>query len=432
MRVVFVHPSHPSQFTRIVEALDRREGWECACLVDERFTDAVRRDAPPIAYFGFRDESAPATTTYYTRCVEEGLRRGKAVAEALAHLHATRAVDAVVGHASFGTTFFVRALLGVPVVAYVELPGYFPIYCREEFPAQESQSLIDTSLRALIHASVLDSDVCVVPSRHARSLFPEELRRKVRVQVEGFALPPLVADRAALRRELAIPGSGPLIGFAGRTLEAVRGFDVFLRMAKAVHRVRPDVRFLVLGDEATLYGNETAYLGGRSFKQHVMDMVKMDEEAVTFRPFMAHERFTRHLQAMDLAVFPIFEGAGNWGLFEAMAAAVPVLASKRCFIPEAIRHRRDGLLFDPRDLDGLVRTVLRSLDTPDRLRVLGRQARQTIAQRFSVERAADGYASLITEVARSRTNAGRRRRTPIGGPHRRDLFQHSPALRSRF
>jgi glycosyltransferase involved in cell wall biosynthesis len=204
---------------------------------------------------------------------QEGLRCGKSVVDALAHLHAAGAVDAVVGHASFGTTFFVRALLGVPVVAYVELPGYFPIHCREEFPAQASQNLMDVSLRALIHASVLGADLCLVPSRHARSLFPEELQRKVRVQPEGFTLPPLVADRAALRRELAIPGSGPVIGFAGRTLEAVRGFDVFLRMAKAVLRVRPDARFLVLGDEATLYGNETAYLGGKSFKQHVVETV---------------------------------------------------------------------------------------------------------------------------------------------------------------
>jgi Glycosyl transferases group 1 len=148
----------------------------------------------------------------------------------------------------------------------------------------------------------------------------------------------------------------------------------------------------------------------------------MSEEAVTFRPFMAHEAFTRHLQVMDLAVFPIFEGAGNWGLFEAMAAAVPILASDRCFIPEAIHHGHDGLLFDPRDIDGLVRTVLTDLDAPDRLRALGRRARQTVARRFSVERAADGYASAITGAAR------RARRAPVDhGLARRATRRHDPS-----
>jgi glycosyltransferase involved in cell wall biosynthesis len=401
MKVVFVHPSYPNQFTRVAHTLSQRAGWDCACLVDERFADAVRRDDPPIAYYGFREEPAPASGNYYTQCVEDGIRCGKAVVEALSHLHAAGEVDVVVGHASFGTTFFVRRLLRIPVLAYVELPGYLPVYCRDEFPAQFPQDLMDVSLRALIHASVLQSDLCLVPSQHAKDLFPTELRHKIRVQPEGFDLPTLVRDTAALRRDLGLSGSGPVVGFAGRTLEAVRGFDVFVRMAKAIRLARPDVQFLALGDEATLYGNETAYLGGKSFKQHVLETERVDERAITFKPFAPHGEFTRYLQAMDLIVFPIFEGAGNWAVFDAMAAAVPVLASNRCFIPEVITHGHDGLLFDPDDVDGLVHAALTALGNPGRLRALGRQARRTIAERFSLRRAADGYAALIQEAVRA-------------------------------
>ena len=398
MKVVFVHPSHPNQLTAIAHGLAERDGFECAFLVHEKFSDAVRDDDPPIAYYGFHEDLGPAGTDY-AQCLEDGLRCGRAVVDALAHLHAAGKVDVVVGHAAFGTTFFVREALHVPVVAYVELPGYFPIYCREEFPAHGVQTLMDVSLRALIHASVLQSDVCLVPSRHARELFPAELRPKVRVQPEGFALPALVRDKAALRRDLGLADAGPTIGFAGRTLEAVRGFDVFVKMAKAVRRVRHDVRFLVVGEEATIYGNETAYLGGKSFKQHVLETEGLDEQAITFRPFMAREPFVRNLQAMDLIVFPIFEGAGNWAVFDAMAAGVPILAADRCFIPELITHGRDGLLFDPSDVGGLVRTALAALRAPERLTSLGRRARRTIARRFSMARAVDGYARAITEAA---------------------------------
>jgi glycosyltransferase involved in cell wall biosynthesis len=403
MRVTFVHPSHPSQFTRIAHALAERDGWECAVLVHEKFADAVRTDDPPIPYYGFHEEIGPASGAFYTQCVEDGIRCGKAVVDALAPLHAAGGVDVVVGHASFGTTFFVREVLRVPVVAYVELPGYFPIYCRDEFPAQVEQRLMDVSLRALIHASVLSSDLCVVPSCHARDLFPAEVRSKVRVQPEGFEVPPLARDKGALRRELGIPGSGPVIGFAGRTLEAVRGFDVFVKMATAIHRVRRDVRFLVVGDEATLYGNETAYLSGKSFKQHVAEREHLDPDAFTFRAFMPHDRFVQHLQVMDLAVFPIFEGAGNWSVFEAMAAGVPILASDRCFLPELIRHGHDGLLVDPADVGELIAAALSLLRQPRRRDALGRAARRTIARRFSLARTADGYAAIITEAARRRS-----------------------------
>jgi glycosyltransferase involved in cell wall biosynthesis len=399
MKVVFVHPSHPSQFTRIAQALAERPGWECTGLVHEKFADAVRADDPPIAYYGFHQDLPPGPSASYTQCLEEGLRCGKAVVDALAALRAAGGVDVVIGHAAFGTTFFVREVLQVPVVAYVELPGHFPVYCRDEFPAQVDQRLMDVSLRALIHASVLHSDLCVVPSRHARDLFPPELRPTIRVQPEGFDLPPRAGDQHGLRRELGIPAAAPVIGFAGRTLEAVRGFDVFVRMATAIRHVRPDVRFLVVGDEGTLYGNETAYLDGKSFRQHVVEREPLDAAAFVFRPFMPHDRFIRHLQVMDVAVFPIFEGAGNWSVFEAMAAGVPILASDRCFLPELITHGRDGLLFDPGDVEGLVEAALSILRQPRRREALGREARRTIARRFSLPAAADGYARILTEAA---------------------------------
>jgi glycosyltransferase involved in cell wall biosynthesis len=399
MKAVFVHPAYPSQFTRIAHALGARPGWECACLVHEGFTEAIRKEAPPIAYYGFREEAGPKPPNDYLQSLDEGIRRGRVVVEALAALKAAGRVDVVIGHATFGTTFFVRDLLQLPVVSYVELPGYFPVYSRPEFPAQYPQQLLDVSLRALVHASVLRSDLGLVPSRHARDLFPPELRDKIRVQMEGFSLPAPPADRAALRRAAGVDGPAPVIGFAGRTLEGVRGFDVFARVAKHIRRSRPDARFLVLGDEATLYGNETAYLGGKSFKQHVIESEAVPPDLLRFKPFMAHEAFVRHLQAMDLVLFPLFEGAANWGLFEAMAAGLPVLASRRCFVPEAIADGENGLLFEPDDVEGFARAALGLLADGAAARRLGARARETVATRFSVERAADGYAEVLREAA---------------------------------
>jgi glycosyltransferase involved in cell wall biosynthesis len=284
------------------------------------------------------------------------------------------------------------------VVSYVELPGHHCLYARREFPAGYPHVLIDLSFRALVHESVLRSDLCVVPSEHARSLLPAELRPRARVRMEGFRPAPPVADRAALRRALGLPPESPIVGFAGRSLEAVRGFDVFVRAAAEIRRRRPDARFLVIGDEQTLYGSETAYLDGESFKRRVMTAAEGGEEGFLFRPFMARDEFVRHLQAMDLALFPIFEGAGNWGPFEAMAAGLPVLASDRCFLPEVITHGRDGLLLDAEDAVAFAAAALDLLARPDRGRRLGANARRTIARRFSEEAARDGYAAILTEA----------------------------------
>jgi len=398
MRVVFVHPSHPNQFTRIAQGLAESAGWDCAFLVRDDFAESVRRDNPSIAYYGYREAPAPASGNYYWQCMEEGIRCGKAAVEALAHLKASAGVDVVVGHASFGTTFFARQLLRIPVVAYVELPGYYPVFSRAEFPAGYPQTLMDVSLRALIHSSVVQSDLCVVPSRHAKELFPRELRPKVRVQAEGFSLPAAAADKQALRRELGIDGSAPVIGFAGRTLEAVRGFDIFCRAAREILQTHQDARFVVIGNEATIYGNESSYLGTKSFKQHALEASAAPVANFIFKPFLAYEDFVKHLQAMDLILFPLFEGAANWALFDALAAGVPVLASNRCFIPEVITHGRDGLLFAPDDVDGFVRAALELLAKPERRASMGRRARHKIARRFSLDKAIEGYRTIIEEA----------------------------------
>jgi glycosyltransferase involved in cell wall biosynthesis len=398
MKVVFVHPSYPNQFTRVAARLAADYGWDCACLVRDEFASSVKRDAPEIAYYGYREESSRLSGNYYSQTLEEGARCGKAVAEALAHIKKTAGLDVVVGHASFGTTFFARQLLRIPVISYVELPGYFPVFAREEFPAGEPQVLLDVALRALIFASVMQSDLCLVPSRHAKRLFPPDVQGKVRVQTEGFSLPALIQDRRALRRRLGFDEKAPLIGFAGRTLEAVRGFDVFCRIAKKILARRGDARFLIIGSEETIYGNETSYLNGKSFKQFCFEQHQLDDQPFRCEPFLPYDEFIQYLQALDVILFPLFEGAANWSLFEAMAAGVPLLASNRCFIPEAVTHGRDGLLFDVNDIDGFCRATLSLIDNPAKGGRLAANARKTIGRRFSVDRATHGYRAIIEEA----------------------------------
>jgi glycosyltransferase involved in cell wall biosynthesis len=396
VKVVFTHPSYPNQFTDIAHAL--AEDWDCSFLVNQGFTDAIKRDDPPIPYYGFVEEDAAFSGSYYTKSIEEGIRRGKAVVEALLHIKETSGIDLVVGHASFGTTFYIREILKVPVVSYVELPGYFPVYCRDEFPAQYAQALIDAPLRALIHSSVLNSDLCIVPSGYAKRLFPPDLAHKVRVQMEGFDLPALHPDKKALRRELGLSGDVPIVGFAARTLEGVRGFDIFVKAAQEIQRARSDVRFLAIGNEETIYGNETMFLGDKSFKRYVFETTGMSEAAFIFKPFMPRADYIRHIQAMDVILFPMFEGAANWGLFEAMACGIPVLASNRCFIPEVIQSGREGILFEANDASGFAQAALDGLEDPARYARLGINARRRIADHFSIANARDGYASILQEA----------------------------------
>jgi glycosyltransferase involved in cell wall biosynthesis len=399
MRVLFVHPAYPNQFTQIAHKMGQQDGIECSFLVDLACSEQIQADGTPITYYGYRKDGGSANPGYsYTSNYEDAIRHGKGVIDVLASLVQSYPIDVVVGHASFGTTFFIKELLNLPVISYVELPGYYMTYCREEFPTIDEHRFLDMSFKSLVYTSVIHSDLAIVPSQHAKEFFPPELQSKIRVQMEGFQTHPLRYDKQALKKRLGLPDDGPIVGFVGRTLEAMRGFDIFAKVAVKLRAVRSELHFLVIGDEETIYGNEQTYLGGKSFKQYVLEVENLDESFFIFRGFLPYNDFLQHLQVMDIILFPLFEGAANWSLFEAMASGLTILASNRSFIPEVITPGKEGYLFDPYDIDGFTEKALKILSQPEKYSILGKNARKKIKKDYSIEKAVAGYLAIIEEA----------------------------------
>lgn len=106
MRVLFIHPAYPSQFTAIAHAMAGVPGVETAFLTDVAFGDQIRSDNVPISYFGYTKDPSPGESVWYMTSYDEGIRHGKGVCDVLPDIMTSFPADVVVGHASFGATFF--------------------------------------------------------------------------------------------------------------------------------------------------------------------------------------------------------------------------------------------------------------------------------------------------------------------------------------
>jgi glycosyltransferase involved in cell wall biosynthesis len=407
LRVLVIHPSYPNIFTRAVDALAERSGLSCACMVENRCRPAVLEEPRTMTFFGYDPTPAPQLNLdgVPIEAFVSGVRRGLGVANALHVLRERYTFDVILGSASNGCTLFVRSVVPSAVVAYCEHPGYFMQSARPEFPRTLSQYAHDIAYRSMVLQSVAQAELGMVASEHARRLFPPEVQAKVRAQTEGFPIPTRPRDRAALRAKLGLP-DGPIVGFFGRSLEAVRGFDVFLQVLKRLRDVRPDVNVLVIGSATTIYGNEGAYLADGSFKRHALAEVGMAEHEIVWRDFLPYPEFVSHLFCIDLAVLPTLEGASNWSFFDAMAAGVPIISSTRSYVPELIDDGCEGYLLDPEEIEPWVRAALRLLDDPRERERIGRNARRRIKQRHTPERAADGYERILREAVALRGGGG--------------------------
>jgi glycosyltransferase involved in cell wall biosynthesis len=86
-------------------------------------------------------------------------------------------------------------------------------------------------------------------------------------------------------------------------------------------------------------------------------------------------------------------------VIEAMAAGVPVVATRVGGVPELVEDGVSGLLVEPGRPESIAVAIGELLADPDRARQLGSAGRRLARERFSVERMVSETVALYEELA---------------------------------
>jgi glycosyltransferase involved in cell wall biosynthesis len=122
------------------------------------------------------------------------------------------------------------------------------------------------------------------------------------------------------------------------------------------------------------------------------------ESSVHFVGFAAPEDVPLWYAAAEVMIFPsLYEGFG-FPIVEAMACGTPVLSSTASCLPEAAGAAAD--LFDPFDVEGLARAMVRLAGDPERRLELRRRGFAQAA-RFTWERTAQAVLSAYAEAGKA-------------------------------
>jgi glycosyltransferase involved in cell wall biosynthesis len=193
-----------------------------------------------------------------------------------------------------------------------------------------------------------------------------------------------------IKASLGLSPSARLIGSVGR-LEPVKG-HVYLLDAFATLAPRfPDLYLALVGD-----GELLPELRSRAENAGLT-------ERVLFLGW--REDVPSLLQAFDLFVFPsLSEGMGR-GLVEAMAAGVPIVATKAASIPEVLAEGEAGYLVEPASAASLaagIETLLLDPELQSRLVKVGRDR----AQDYSVEAMLQKIGAVYQDVLGNKNGMG--------------------------
>lgn len=386
MHVLFAHQNFPAQFGHIAAHLVQKEGFRCTYLSElpsGRFGGIDRIEYQPKG-------GATERTHYCGRTFENQIWRSHALFETLRD-HPEIQPDLIVGHTGFVSTLFLRDLYDCPIVNYFE---YFyrtagsDIDFRSDLPPVPQIDLIRARSRnALPLLDLENCDVGYAPTQWQRDLLPAEFHPKVHVIFDGIDTelwrPQVVTDRRFAGWQ--VPEGMRVVTYVSRGMESLRGFDVFMRVAKRLYESRNDVVFLVVGEDRIAYGGDKRFTQGKTFKQWVLAQDDYDLSRILFLGRLPAPDLARLLSLTDLHIYLTAPFVLSWSLMNALACGATVLASDTAPVREMIDHEVNGLLADFFDVDQLVEQANRVLDDPQQFAGLGQAGHRLIHERYSLD-----------------------------------------------
>jgi glycosyltransferase involved in cell wall biosynthesis len=189
-------------------------------------------------------------------------------------------------------------------------------------------------------------------------------------------------ERSEVRAELGIPTDAKVLTTVA-VLRPPKGIHYMIQALPEVLASNPDAYYLVVGDG--------------SHRNPLIEEVK--KANVNDRVIFAGMRkdVTRLLAASDIFVLPTLTEALPTVLAEAMAAKLPIIASRVGGIPEMINDGENGCLVEPQDLTGLAFACIHLLRDPEKRLIMGAAGWNIVNQKFNIERQVDKLEGLYLE-----------------------------------
>jgi glycosyltransferase involved in cell wall biosynthesis len=218
---------------------------------------------------------------------------------------------------------------------------------------------------------VLSDHVGRFVQRHGR--VAEEKITRIYYGLDAGAFSTTEAEKSRVREELGLEPKVPVLTMVAR-FAPQKDHAALLEAARGLKQEGRAFRLLLVGGDPFGRCREEAEALSRR-----LDL----DDRVTFTGIRSD--VPALLGVTDLFVMPsLWEGLGLVFL-EAMAFALPVVASRVSAVPEVVAHEETGLLTPPGDPEALRAALARLLDDPDAAARMGRAGRRRLEERFSLE-----------------------------------------------
>jgi glycosyltransferase involved in cell wall biosynthesis len=178
-----------------------------------------------------------------------------------------------------------------------------------------------------------------------------------------------------------------------------KGHHVLVAALNAVVRDHPEVRMTFVGEESVIplewavaVSSDPAVQGlrrfyGRSYRDQVLELMSPElAERTTFTGRIEYAQLGCHYAAADVFVFPSYFESSGVPPIEAMAAGVPVIATRSGGVVESVLDGHTGVFVPRADAEALAEAITALIEDPDARTAMGAAGHARARDVFSWDR----------------------------------------------
>lgn len=399
MRILFIHQNFPGQFPHIATHL-ASTGHQVLSM-----SQAQARGLFNVQNIVYKPSRGTTKGIHhYLIGTENSVLNGQAVARTLHALKQKGFIpDAVIGHAGWGETLYVK-----DVFPETKLINYFEFFYHAtgadtsfdpEFP-NEPDDFLRIRTKNIINLLSLDGcDAGISPTSWQKSQYPTEYQPKISVIHEGVnteVVKPNPNASYTLPNGVTLTSKDKVVTYVARNLEPYRGFHVFMRALEGICKRQPDCHVLIIGGDEISYGRQKA--DGKTYKEQLLSEVSFDENRVHFLGRLPYDKFLNVLQISSAHIYLTVPFVLSWSMLEAMAVGCLVIGSDTAPVREVITHEKNGLLVDFFTPSNIADAVDLALNKPNEMKKMRKAAQRYISEHYPIQKSIKQYKKLLENL----------------------------------
>jgi len=400
MNILFIHRDLPGQFAPLIQFLAAKDGYTIYTIREQ----SDKNKLSSVNTFEYPAPQKNKHTHHYVCDLERSVRRAQAVVKILQHCQRQQIqFDLAITHTGWGEALYFKDIYPLtPLIGYAEFfyhthdadVGFDP-----EFPVSLDFLLQVKSFNAQLLLGLNECDALISPTYWQKSLFPNAIQQQINVIHEGVDSNMVKANPCiefTLPNGQCLTKKDKVVTYCARSLEPYRGFHIFIKAVELICQQHPDCYVLIVGMDKVSYNQPLA--NGQSYREKYTQGLCLPSERVFF---LGTVSYTTHLQLLQLSsvhLYLTYPFVLSWSLMEAMASECVLIASATPPVLELIEDQKNGLLVDFFDDKAIAHQVHQIFIHPDRMAILGKNARKTIIHHYQRDFSLCRYQQLISSL----------------------------------